>query len=84
MQRLIDANALIEEYDRMHIGKPGKARKLMEDAPTIDAVPVIRCKNCKFHKDTSVPEYKHCCMINKTVWSNAFCYYSMPDTKDET
>ena len=38
--RLIDANALLAEYDRVHIGEPGKARKLMEDAPTVDAVPV--------------------------------------------
>ena len=34
--RLIDANALIAEYDRVHIGPPGGARKLMEDAPTIN------------------------------------------------
>ena len=33
--RLIDADALIEEYDRIHVGQPGGARKLMEDAPTI-------------------------------------------------
>lgn len=45
-RRLIDANALIEEYDRVHIGEPGKARKLMEDAPTVDAVEVVRCKDC--------------------------------------
>ena len=31
-KRLIDADALIAEYDRVHIGEPGKARKLMEDA----------------------------------------------------
>ncbi len=36
MSRLIDADALIAEYDRVHIGKPGKARKLIEDAPTIE------------------------------------------------
>ena len=36
-KRLIDANALIAEYDRVHIGEPGKARKLMVDAPTVDA-----------------------------------------------
>ena len=40
-KRLIDANALIAEYDRVHIGEPGNARKLMEDAPTVDAVEVV-------------------------------------------
>jgi hypothetical protein len=41
-KRLIDANALLAEYDRVHIGEPGKARKLIADAPTVDAVEVVR------------------------------------------
>ena len=44
--RLIDADALIAEYDRVHIGAPGGARELMVQAPTIDAVPVVRCADC--------------------------------------
>lgn len=48
--RLIDADALIAEYDRVHKGPAGGARKLMVDAPTIDAVPVVRCKDCKHRK----------------------------------
>ena len=46
-KRLIDANALIAEYDRVHIGEPGKERKLIADAPTVDAVEVVRCKDCR-------------------------------------
>ena len=46
-KRLIDANALIAEYDRVHIGEPGKARKLIEDAPTVEAVEVVHCEKCK-------------------------------------
>ena len=46
--RLIDADALLAEYDRQHEGEPGKARKLIEDAPTVDAVEVVRCKDCKY------------------------------------
>lgn len=38
--RLIDADALLAEYDWQHEGEPGKARKLIEDAPTVAAVPV--------------------------------------------
>lgn len=30
---LISRNALLAEYDRVHIGEPGKARKLIADAP---------------------------------------------------
>lgn len=55
-KRLIDANALIAEYDRVHIGEPGKARKLIEDAPTVEAVEIVRCRDCK-HCD---PENHHC------------------------
>lgn len=44
---LISRSALIAEYDRVHVGPPGGARKLMEDAPAVDAVPVVRCKECK-------------------------------------
>jgi hypothetical protein len=32
---LISRQALIAEYDRVHIGPPGGARKLMEDAPAV-------------------------------------------------
>lgn len=61
--RLIDADDLLAEYDRQHEGEPGKARKLIEDAPTIDrptrsqfkrmAVQlgyerVVHCKGCQY------------------------------------
>ena len=38
MDELISRKALLDEYDRVHIGEPGKARKLIEDAPAVDAV----------------------------------------------
>lgn len=34
--RLIDADTLLAEYDRQHVGPPGAARKLIEEAPTVD------------------------------------------------
>ena len=33
MSDLIDRQALLIEYDKAHVGPPGKARKLIEDAP---------------------------------------------------
>lgn len=39
MARYIDADALIAEYDRVHVGPAGGARKLMVDAPTADVAP---------------------------------------------
>ena len=42
---LIDRKALLAEYDRVHIGEPGKARKLIEDAPEA----VVQCRDCKHY-----------------------------------
>ena len=33
---LIDRDALIAEYDHVHVGAPGGARKLMQDAPAVN------------------------------------------------
>ena len=35
MKDLIDRQALLEEYDRLHVGEPGRARKMIEDAPSV-------------------------------------------------
>lgn len=34
MDDLISRQALLEEYDRLHVGEPGRARKMIEDAPS--------------------------------------------------
>ena len=34
MDDLISRSALLAEYDKVHVGIPGKARKLIEDAPS--------------------------------------------------
>ena len=39
MMRLTGADALLAEYDRVHVGPPGKARQLILDAPTIEPGP---------------------------------------------
>ena len=43
MSDLIDRQALMKEYDKAHVGPPGKARKLIEDAPA--ASPWHRCED---------------------------------------
>lgn len=53
MAEYIEREALLAEYDRQHTGEPGRARKLIEDAHTIDAVPV------------TASELKH--LINDTI-----------------
>lgn len=39
MSDLISRKALIAEYDGVHVGPPGGARKLMEDAPSVEPDP---------------------------------------------
>ena len=44
-------------------------------ASIVDVVEIVRCRDCKYHEDTSVTEYEHCCLIGKTVRYNDFCSY---------
>ena len=76
-KRLIDANALIEEYDRVHVGEPGKARKLIEDAPTVDAVEIVRCRDCvKGYIDLTFRDDKTWCVkFGKDMDLDGFCSY---------
>lgn len=41
MTDLISRAYILAEYDRQHKGPPGGARKIMEDAPAVDAAPVV-------------------------------------------
>lgn len=41
MGDLISREYVLSEYDRQHKGPPGGARKIMEEAPAVDAVPVV-------------------------------------------
>ena len=38
MAEYIEREALIAEYDRVHVGAPGGERKLMVEAPAVDVV----------------------------------------------
>ena len=56
MSRLIDADALEAEF----AGRPpdwystGTILRSIDSAPTIDAVPVVRCRECKYACKSSV------------------------------
>ena len=41
--RLIDADTLLAEYDKIHVGEPGRARKLIAEQPTIEPRKWIPC-----------------------------------------
>ena len=59
MARYIDADALIAEYDRVHVGPAGGARKLMVDAPTADVAPKSEGENYKELFNQLLDDFTH-------------------------
>ena len=56
-KRLIDANALVSYIDECSQESSfrvyyGYAKSFIDDAPTVDAVEVTRCRDCKYWKPT--------------------------------
>lgn len=74
MAEMIDREALKEALLERGFF-PAIVEGVLESAPTVDAVPVVRCQECKYHEDTSITEYEHCFLIGKTVRYNDFCSY---------
>ena len=88
MRRLIDANALIATMKEMycdgcehHHGVRCRACDFdcaiqdIENAPTVDAVEVVRCKECKMRCPESVCIAKHCTLTGIPVDDDDFCSY---------
>ena len=81
MNDLISRKALLAEYDRVHIGEPGKARKLVEEAPSVDAVEVVHGRWIEtLVPDGYVPKAsrlrKQCSVCG---WTNACRYHYCPN-----
>lgn len=74
-KRLIDANALIKEANAD--GAYGYVdAKQIADAPTVDAVEIVRCRECKFGSWDSEPDDAMVCVrTNDGFWrsGNDFC-----------
>lgn len=81
MARLIDADKINyhEHTECMGHGDFETVRtvtdKEIAEIPTVDAVTFVRCRECKYHKDTSVKEYAHCSLTGYTVEYDDFCSY---------
>lgn len=84
--RLIDADALKEViYNNLYtitdffnsrdygMFWTGGIEKAIDEAPTIDAVEVVRCKDCK-HFDGSY-SYPICCRWEETIKPDDYCSY---------
>ena len=80
--RLIDADRALEIVRDQGIAHPNAyhltnyATLILREAPTVDVVEVVvRCRECEYHKDSSVTEYEHCCLTGQTVQYDDFCSY---------
>lgn len=82
--RLVDADKLLqadENSDKILVLGSGKAleiayaliKKKVENAPTVDAVPVVRCKDCKYHENEEIGMVYCPNQIGGWVKENWFC-----------
>ena len=90
-RRLIDADALREswlDWNPYEIIEANTVLESIDAAPTIDAVPVVRCRDCKHHRDKNEQERQYlvediliCTSPDATddcwnaVWPDHFCSY---------
>ena len=78
--RLIDADAL-PKYTGYALSADEVATAV-ENAPTIDAVPVVRCKNCKHRYITgSTTHYYVCDFMDAEYNDNGYCHHG--ERKDD-
>ena len=83
MGRLIDADAIVE-YVRKYSPISDGADLLetwLEDAPTVDAVPVVRCKDCiRFLTDDDVWGW---CTVSGKMRCKDYCSYGVREDGDD-
>lgn len=80
--RLIDADALMEkEYSRLREGEvlhripPSH----VDAAPTIDAVPVVRCRECKHYKEFRTKKHRQIMRLCYRMGKHDMEYPVKPD-----
>lgn len=89
--RLIDADDLKKDllYVYTHLSERYKispALSLINDAPTIDAVPIVRCKDCKF-SEYWYRDRRRCFLWVEdgiSVFDDGFCNYAERKEDDTT
>jgi len=86
MSRYIDADALKEYIDCGHLRSPAEVCfserdvvDLIDAQPTVDAVPVIRCKDCEDCTETKLYDgqrWNYCMRLRCVVKENDFCCWA--------
>ena len=74
--RLIDADALMDEANSDGAYGYVDAKQISE-APTVDAVPVVRCRECKYRFKNNGHDKSGCPIIDANIWmdDDDFCSY---------
>ena len=75
-KRLINANAMrqawLENGENEYVYDTNAVLESIDAQPTVDAVEVVRCKDCKYYE----PAEKHCRGAGKAEYeANDFCSY---------
>lgn len=73
--RLINADALENEFGISDADII--AKEVIRDAPTVDAVPVVRCRECKYRFGNNGHSKNGCPIIDANIWmdDDDFCSY---------
>ena len=88
MSDLISRESLLEEIKENRWGWFSKELmlRILENQPSVDAVPVVRCKNCEHWGTGFAGETEHvkCCKIAiYMVGENGYCVYGELRSKTE-
>ena len=91
--RLIDADALLDFLDVGHLRPPTEIcfselmmKNIIDLQPTVDAVPVIRCRDCAYYSMNGRyrGESKHCVLyVHETHEVNGDDFCSEAERKEE-
>lgn len=46
----ISRSWLLAQYDKLHKGRPGMARRLIEEAPDVPPPEPLRCRDCAWYR----------------------------------
>lgn len=78
--RLINAGdayiVLVDEYHLRSVAQSYALMEALDKVPTVDAVPVVRCKDCKHHEPDTY------CHIRDGLWHDTD-YCSRAERKEE-
>ena len=89
MARLIDADRSIEIVRNQEIAHPhayhltNYATLILREAPTVDAVKVVRCRECKYRFKNNGHSRDGCPIIDANIWMDDDDFCSHGERKDE-